>query len=128
MGIDENKAALQRIFDEVVNGRRLELTDELYAEDHVLHPESPDVGPGAAGMRNAFAGLFEEIPDVRVEVHAMVAEGDMVAVRLTFAGTHAASGEPTRWPEVVFTRFADGKAAESWEVIDTGRSPDAPPW
>ena len=49
-------------------------------------------------MNNAFAGLFEEFPDIRVEVHAMVAEGDMVAVRLTFAGTHAAAGEPTRWP------------------------------
>jgi hypothetical protein len=29
---------------------------------------------------------------------------------------------------MVFTRFEDGKAAESWEVIDTGRAPDAPPW
>jgi predicted ester cyclase len=119
---------MQRIFDEVINGRNLDLVGELYAEEHELHPEAHGVGRGAEGMREAFAGLHEEFPDVRVEVHSIVAEGDLVAVRLTFTGTHASSGERTVWPEMVFTRFADGKAAESWEVIDTGRSPDSPPW
>jgi predicted ester cyclase len=46
----------------------------------------------------------------------------MVAVRLTFSGTHAPTGERATWPEMVFARFSEGKAAESWEVTDTGRS------
>ena len=52
----------------------------------------------------------------------MVAEGDMVAVRLTFSGTRGPTGERATWPEMVFTRFSAGKAAESWEVTDSGRS------
>jgi predicted ester cyclase len=72
-------------------------------------------------MKEAFAGLHAEYPDVRVEIDSMVAEGDMVAVRLTFRGTHAATGERAEWREMVFTRFAEGKAAESWEMLDTGR-------
>ncbi|MDQ4131753.1 MAG: ester cyclase [Actinomycetota bacterium] len=61
-------------------------------------------------------------------IESMVAEEDMVAVRLTYSGTDVATGQRATWPEVVFTRFSGGKAVESWEVIDTGRSPDSPPW
>jgi predicted ester cyclase len=128
MGTAENRVVLRRIMDEVINGRELDLADELFSEEHVLHPETSGVGRGPEGMKRAFAGLHEEFPDVRVEIESMVAEGDMVAVRLTFTGTHAPTGKPAAWPEMVFTRFADGKAAESWEVTDTGRSPDSPPW
>ena len=128
MGSAENRAVLRRIFDEVINGKNLDLVDELYSEEHELHPEAPGVGRGPDGMKRAFAGLLEEFPDVRVDIESMVAEGDMVAVRLTFSGTQASTGERATWPEMVFTRFSGGKAVESWEVIDTGRSGDSPPW
>ena len=79
-------------------------------------------------MKQAFAGLHEEFPDIHVQIESIVAEGDMVAVRVTFRGTHAPTGEPAAWPEMVFTRFSGGKAAESWEITDTGRSWSSPPW
>jgi predicted SnoaL-like aldol condensation-catalyzing enzyme len=128
VGTAENKAALQSIFDEVINQKNLDLADELYSEEHELHPEVPGVTRGPEGMKRAFAGLHEEFPDIQVEIESMVAEGDMVAVRVTFSGTHAPTGERATWPEMVFTRFSEGKAAESWEVTDTGRSWDSPPW
>ena len=128
MGTAENKAAMQRIFDEVIDQKNLDLADELYSEEHELHPEVPGVTRGPEGMKRAFAGLHEEFPDIRVDIESMVAEGDMVAVRVTFSGTHAPTGERATWPEMVFTRFSEGKAAESWEVTDTGRSWDSPPW
>jgi predicted ester cyclase len=65
---------------------------------------------------------------MRVEIEAKVAEGDVVAVRLTFSGTHAPTGQRATWPEMVFTRFCEGKAMESWEVTDTGRSWASPAW
>ena len=128
MGTVENKAVLRRIVEEVINARALDVADELFADVHELHPEAGGVGRGPEGMKQAFAGLHEEFPDIRVEIESMVAEGDLVAVRLTFSGTHAPTGERATWPEMVFTRFSDGKAVESWEVIDTGRSWDSPPW
>jgi predicted ester cyclase len=79
-------------------------------------------------MKRAFAGLHEEFPDIRVEIESMVAEGDMVAVRQTFSGTFAPTGERATWPEMVVARFYKGKVVESWEVTDTGRSWDSPPW
>jgi predicted SnoaL-like aldol condensation-catalyzing enzyme len=128
VGTAENKVVQRRIIDEVINEKNLDLADELFSEEHELHPEAPEVGRGPEGMKWAFAGLHEEFPDIRVEIESMVAEGDIVAVRLTFSGTHAPTGERATWPEMVFARFCEGKAVESWEVTDTGRSWDSPPW
>ena len=128
MGTAENKAVQRRIIEEVINRKDLDLADELFSEEHELHPESSGVGRGPEGMKSAFAGLHEEFPDIRVEIESMVAEGDIVAVRLTFSGTHAPSGERATWPEMVFARFSEGKAVESWELTDTGRGWDSPPW
>ena len=128
MGTAENKAVQRRIIDEVINRKELDLAEELFGEEHELHPEAPEITRGPEGMKRAFAGLHEDFPDIRVEIESMVAEGDMVATRLTFSGTHAPTGKRTTWPEMVFARFSEGKAVESWEVTDTGRSWDSPPW
>ncbi len=128
MGVAETKAVMRRILEQVINGKDLDVADELFSDDHELHPEAPGVGRGSEGMKRAFAELHEQFPDVQVTIESMVAEADIVAVRLTYRGTDAATGEPTAWPEMVFTRFADGKAVESWEILDTGRAPDLPPW
>jgi predicted SnoaL-like aldol condensation-catalyzing enzyme len=127
VGAVENKAAMRRILDEVINEQNLDAADELFAEEHELHPGA-GIGLGANGMKRAFAGLHEQFPDVRVTVESMVAEDDMVAVRVTYSGTDATTGARATWPEMIFTRFSAGKAAESWEVLDTGRGPNDPPW
>ena len=116
-----NKAAMRRIMEHVINQKNLDAANELFADEHELHPETPGIGRGGEGMKRAFAGLHEQFPDVRVTIESMVAEEDMVAVRLTYSGTDAATGERATWPEMVFTRFSAGKAVESWEIIDTGR-------
>jgi predicted ester cyclase len=128
VGTAENEDTQRRIIDEMGNRKNLDLADELFSEEHELRPEAAGVGRGPEGMKRAFAGLHEEFPDVRVEIESMVAEGDLVAVRLTFSGTHAPTGERATWPEMVFARFSGGKAVESWEVTDTGRSWDSSPW
>ncbi len=46
MGTAENKAVQRRIIDEVINQKNLDLADELFSEEHELHPEAPGVGRG----------------------------------------------------------------------------------
>ena len=128
MSAEENKAAQRRIIEEVINRKDLDLAGELFSDEHELRPEAAGVDRGPEGMKRAFAGLHEEFPDIHADIEDMVAEGDTVAVRLTFRGTHAPSGEKAAWPEMVFARFSGGKAVESWEVTDTGRGWDSPPW
>ncbi len=128
MSAEENKAAQRRIIEGVINKKDLDAADELFSGEHTLYPQSSGVGRGPEGMKQAFVGLHEEFPDIHVEIEEILAEGDTVAVRLTFRGTHAPSGEKAAWPEVVFARFSGGKAVESWELTDTGRGWDSPPW
>ena len=78
-------------------------------------------------MMRAFVGLHEQFPDVRVTIESMVAEEDVVAVRLTYRGTDAATGERATWPEMVFTGFSAGKAWRVGRSSTRGR-PDSPPW
>jgi predicted ester cyclase len=86
------------------------------------------VASGGAGMREAFAELHEQFPDVRAEVESLVAEGENGG-RARHVQRHA-GGESERiyWPEMIFTRFTEGRAVESWEVTDTGRTWTSPPW
>ena len=100
----ENKAAMRRIMEHVINDKKLDAACEHFSEEHEHHPETPDIGRGG-GMKRAFAGLHEQFPDVKVTIESMVADEDMVAFRLTYSGTDAATGERATWPEMVFTRL-----------------------
>ena len=70
------------------------------------------------------------IPDYQCHVEQLVAEGDLVVMRLRFTGTHSAgpltvSGR-TASPrnrtleesELLMFRFRDGKTVESWATWD----------
>ncbi len=65
-------------------------------------------------------------PDFRFELHAVVAEGEHVAVRATLHGTHrgefqgrAPTGRVVAVPHMFFLRFEGERIAEVWEVLDS---------
>lgn len=77
---------------------------------------------GLGQLVAAWRGAF---PDLTFDVHQVVAEGDTVAARLTYTGTHrgpwkgrAATGRRIRVDEMLFARFDDGVLVEVWEVED----------
>ena len=73
-----------------------------------------------------FSGSFTEaFPDIRLTVEDIMAEGDMVAARVAFRGTHRGEfqGIPPTGNEVAFTsievnRVVDGKVEEHWVELD----------
>jgi predicted ester cyclase len=72
-------------------------------------------------MRGSVTWARNAFPDLHFEIEGLVAEGDMVAGRLTVSGTHEGSlmGEPptgrsVRNNHMHFVRFRDGKAVEHW--------------
>ncbi len=72
------------------------------------------------------APLQDAFPDLRTTVEAVVAEGDLVAVRWTATGTHrgehlgvAASGRRVTMADMAFYRIACGQIAEAWSLRDT---------
>ena len=120
----ENKALIERWFEEVWNKGRREAIDEMMAADAVAHGLGPDLhGPEQfKAFHASFRGAF---PDVRVHVDELVAEGDRVAYRLTASGTHmgdglgfAATSRPASFVVMGSARIVDGKIVEGWNVID----------
>jgi predicted ester cyclase len=107
----------------VVEPGNLSVADELIAPDFINHAASPGSNRGPESMRGSVAWARNAFPDLHFEIEELVAEGDIVAGRLTVSGTHEGSlmGEPptgrsVRDNHMHFVRFRDGKAVEHWGV------------
>jgi steroid delta-isomerase-like uncharacterized protein len=119
---EENKAISRRVGEEIFNGGDLDLADELYAPDYVLHdPSLPEDLHGPEGLKRYVAMTRAAFPDARVTVEDQVAEGDKVVDRWTARGTHTGefmgippTGRRIEVSGVTISRFAGGKIAEDW--------------
>ncbi|WP_058046785.1 ester cyclase [Streptomyces roseifaciens] len=124
-----NKAAARRFFDEVARDGNLGLIEELFAADHRDHDmgkAEPDM-TGRDVIRSDVEG-WREAFDFAFTLHSQIADGDEVATRWTWRGTHQGDfmGHQPTGQEVLMTgttvfRFQDGKIAESWWFYDLMR-------
>jgi steroid delta-isomerase-like uncharacterized protein len=124
--LESNKQVVTRFYDELWNRGNLDAADELVAPDYVRHDLRPgETPPGPAGQKAVAEGFRAAFPDVRLEVEALVSEGDLVAARWTIVGTHtgpwgdvAPTGTNVKFSGVNFFRITEGKIAEMWNVRD----------
>jgi len=72
-----HKDAARRLFTEVISQHRMELLDELVAEDAV--DETTGVA-GREGFREHVSGVWHSVGDVKATVTDVIAAGDRVAV------------------------------------------------
>ena len=122
MSAEENKVVSRRVAQEIFNGGNLDLADELYAPDYVLHdPSLPEDLHGPEGLKQYAAMTLGAFPDARVTVEDQVAEGDKVVSRWTATGTHtgelmgiAPTGRSIEISGITINRFSGGKIAEDW--------------
>jgi len=121
MSAETNKAASRRFYEEVINQKKLALVDEVAGANYVSHGFQPSLPPGREGLK-AFVGAFHAaFPDGHLTIDQMIAEGDTVATRLTFHGTHthefmgiAPTGKKVTVPALDMARFEGGKLVEHW--------------
>ena len=123
----ETKAVARRFLEEVFNGGKLELVDELLDPGFVNHDAAqpgPQVGIEAAKAN--VAGYREAFPDVYLTIEAQLAEDALVTTRWTGRGTHrgelmgvAATGKQVTVTGITIDRIVDGRIVESWTNWDT---------
>lgn len=125
-------ALARRQFDEFFNRRRPELADELFAERYIEHALAPfgETEPGSvhgpAHMREVLERLLAQFPDIRMDIEAIVADGDTVAVRVLSEGTNLGplngvvppTGRRFAARQTHWYRAADGRFAEHWATRD----------
>ena len=117
---EENKAVFRRQEEEIFTQGNLDAADEIYARNYVGHdPINPEDIRGLDAAKQAAADYREAFPDLHVTVEDLIAEGDKVAARLRFRGTHlgklngiAPTGKRVDCTGIVISRMEDGKIAE----------------
>jgi len=123
--LDENKAIVRRLVDEAQTQGRLEVVDELLADDFIDHTPLEGLPGTREGVRMLFAALRAAFPDLRVEISEQIAEDDKVVTRKTFNGTHggpflglAPTGSPVRFEVIDVLTIRDRKICEHRVVLD----------
>jgi steroid delta-isomerase-like uncharacterized protein len=122
---EESKDVIRR-WIEAYNDRDVQQVEaDVLAPDYVAHaPAAP--GPMDSEAWSQFTGAFiEAFPDLRLTVEDIASEGEKVAARISFRGTHrgefqgiAPTDKEVTFSEIVIDRVVDGKVEEHWFELD----------
>ena len=109
---EENKALDRRFIEEVLNQGNLDVIDELRTVD-------------VTSTRQRIQMFRTAFPDLRVTIGTQVAEGDWVATRCVFHGTHLGdlmgmppTGKTVEFQTIAMNRYSNGTSVEEWGIRD----------
>lgn len=134
MTIENNKAALIRHFEEVLNQGQLHVIDEIYTDDYTL--DAPVSSDGQSRDRSLTQGreqlkqrvtLFRTaFPDIHFSTDEIIGEGNSVVVRYTYRGTHEGvfaglqpTGRSISVMGILIAHLQDGRIQEAVSVFDS---------
>ena len=122
---ERNKAVVQRFIEEVQNQKDWAVFDELNAPDFVNLSAPPGMPADLEGGKMFLAAFVNVFPDSQVTIDDMIAEGDQVATKKTFTGTHEGefggvppTGKRVTLQFVDIMRVRDGRIVEHWLSMD----------
>ena len=130
MSVAVNKNLVTRWLKEFAAAHKEDVTkllavvDKYYAPDFVFHSGAGDLN--LEQYRQVATIYPKAFPDIDSTVEDIVAEGDRVAFRYTWRGTHqgefmgvAPTGKKVSILGTTIVRIAGGKIAETWALDDT---------
>jgi steroid delta-isomerase-like uncharacterized protein len=123
------KANLRRAFDEVFVEGKVDVVDEVFTPGIVFHSTACPEGPtrGREEYKEFVREFLDAFTDIQIDVHDMVAEGDLVVSRATIRAKHVGTYHnipPTKKSVAIFSMImarADpsGICEEAWSAYDT---------
>src|SRR3954452_1914424 len=122
----EAKDIIRRWNEEGWSGGKYELAQEIISPNMTVHGAGGQtVGMGPDGLVDLIRTWRTAFPDGRMEIDDLIVEGDTVAIRNTWHGTHEAEfyGVPPSGKQVAVTsvgidRVTDGLVSEGWGELD----------
>ena len=124
MSTEENKASIRRLFDELNKGN-IAIMDEIFADNFVRHATDGQT-MGKEEYKKLMTMLPKALPDLQSTIKGLVAEGDNVAIRFTWSGTHKGdlmgippTNKKIAVNEAYFARFENGKIVEYINFMDS---------
>ncbi|MSO98618.1 MAG: ester cyclase [Rhodospirillaceae bacterium] len=124
-----NEAMLQRylgMFDNVFNGRKMELIDEYTAPDFFSHDSAPGNPQGREAIRLLVTNMAKSFPKRHLTNDLIICGGDLVVAYQTVEGTNDGplfgglppTGKSFNFKWIDIYRFKDDKVAERWGAGD----------
>lgn len=116
MSTEQNRDMIRRNYEESFNKGNISFLNELMAPDYVGHMGGGIEVKGPEAFGRFLAMLRTAFPDMKFTVENIVAEGDYVAHRYAFMGTHkgdfmgiAPTGKRVTFTSNVLSRFEGAK-------------------
>jgi steroid delta-isomerase-like uncharacterized protein len=122
-----NKATIRRLMDAMNTGDAeliSQTVDEVFDPDVKQH--TPFEATGTQALKEGVvARLYRAFPDLHITLEDLIEEGDKVVEKDLVTGTHQGefnglppSGRSVSYHEIFIMRFANGRIAEIWGVVD----------
>ena len=119
---EQNKFLATRFYEEILNGRRMDVADEIMSPEYVDHSAA---APGLENFKIYLTMITSVFPDIKVTIEDLFADEDKVAVRLTIRGAQMGSfsgfppaGRQATWTGMDIIHFSNGRITERWSERD----------
>ncbi len=124
--MSDNKLLVQRYYSEVWNAWSTSALEELIAPDIVFRGSIGTAVNGIAEFKQYVNRIWSAFPDFHNQVEELIAEGNKVAARLTYTGTHRgelfgfpASGAKITYQGLAVFECMQGKIVRGFVLGDT---------
>lgn len=121
---EDRKNTIRRLTDELWNKGNVDVCDGVYTENCSFHDPSFPID-GIAGMKQQVRELRAANPDLHMDSHEVLIDGDMSASRFTMGGTargefRGIPGTGKTWvmTGMVMDKWEGGRIAEEWVSYD----------
>jgi steroid delta-isomerase-like uncharacterized protein len=123
---ERNKAIIRQMYEELFTQGKLSLAEEIFAADYIDQEAPPgQSNRGPESMQQLVTMFHNAFPDIAFHVEEVIAEGETVAARVFWTGTHrgsflgiAPTGRTVRQKQMHFMRFKDGQMIDHLAVRD----------
>jgi predicted ester cyclase len=127
MSVEQNKALVRQMVEEVFNHGNVSRADEFLAPHFIEREELPPGIPrDREGVKLLTTMLRSAFPDFKATIDDIVAEGDKVVIRQTWSGSHkgefmgiSPTGRSVSFGVIDIIRIADGRCVEHWGQMDS---------
>jgi len=121
MSIEENKQVVIRFNREFLEGGNTAVLKEIVAADFTNHTAAGNVPSDVNGLIQFVGMLHQAFPDISIEIHEQLGEGDLVATRKTITATHlgeimghAPTGKKVTMNVIDIVRIKNGQYLDHW--------------
>ncbi len=124
--LEANKQVVRYLSETVWNDTNFVGVEDIWAPDVLFHFRGSANSVGPEGLQAIVESYHAAFPDFRFVVEDIIAEGNRVAIRVRFSGSHTgdewfglpATGNEINVTEMMFFLLRNGRVVEVWEDYD----------